>query len=329
MKIKRQQNILLIGTKNEYQLLKTWTKNNSKDLFHLNGWYHNKDTQIDATQLTKKYETMTGDEFVDHFVINPSDLGSEILDASIDWAESKGARIHIIQSDISFLNKKFDEKNKFGPFPAVALYREPLSHRNNQLIKILFDYILSTIILMGIFWWFYPLVGLFIKLSGNGPVIIRQERIGINGFRFKCMKFRTMTSNKIAESGAGPLTVGDDSRITWIGKILRKTNLDELPQFINVLYGEMSVIGPRPHMLSEDKEIENKIKRYRIRRFLKPGITGLAAIQGFRGGTIDIDKMQKRIDYDIKYLEEWTLWLDIKIAFITFWKMITFDTGGS
>ena len=137
-----------------------------------------------------------------------------------------------------------------------------------------------------------------------------------------------MVSNKAAEKGYSHLTKKDDNRITFIGKILRKTNLDELPQFLNVLMGKMSVIGPRPHMVSEDQDIAEKIDKYRIRRFVRPGITGLAAIRGYRGGTENLDLMQKRIDYDIKYIEEWSLWLDIKIAFITFWHMITFRTGG-
>jgi len=168
---------------------------------------------------------------------------------------------------------------------------------------------------------------LFIKFSSKGPVVIRQNRIGVDGIQFKCMKFRTMVSNKSAEKGYSHLTSEDDSRITWIGKVLRKTNLDELPQFLNVLMGYMSVVGPRPHMVSEEQEIADKIDKYRIRRFVKPGITGLAAITGFRGGTENLNLMQKRIDHDIQYIENWSIWLDIKISIITFWQMLTLRTG--
>ena len=136
-----------------------------------------------------------------------------------------------------------------------------------------------------------------------------------------------MVSNRAAEKGFSHLTQKDDNRITFIGNIQRKTNLDELPQFLNVLKGNMSVIGPRPHMVSEDQDIAEKIDKYRIRRFVKPGITGYAAIKGYRGGTENLDLMQKRIDYDIKYIQKWTFWLDFKIALITFWQMITFRTG--
>ena len=121
----------------------------------------------------------------------------------------------------------------------------------------------SIIVVFGVLWWFCPLMGFFIKLSSRGPIIIRQNRIGIDGKQFICMKFRTMLSDKSAEKGYSHLTLDDDKRITKIGRVLRKTNLDELPQFINVLFGRMSVVGPRPHMVSEDAEIANKIKKYR------------------------------------------------------------------
>ena len=203
----------------------------------------------------------------------------------------------------------------------------PLSLKGNQIFKKFFDITLSMTVLVGILWWFYPLVGLIIKLSSKGPVVIRQNRIGVDGIQFQCMKFRTMVSNKSAEKGYSHLTSEDDSRITWIGKVLRKTNLDELPQFLNVLMGYMSVVGPRPHMVSEEQEIADKIDKYRIRRFVKPGITGLAAITGFRGGTENLNLMQKRIDHDIQYIENWSIWLDLKISIITFWLMLTLNTG--
>ena len=186
---------------------------------------------------------------------------------------------------------------------------------------------LSTIILSLFYWWFYVVVGILIKLTSRGPVIIKQKRIGIDGIEFFCLKFRTMFSDKSAEIGYSHLTEKDDSRITYIGRLLRKSNLDELPQFINVFVGEMSVVGPRPHMVSEERKIVDKIKKYRIRRFVKPGITGWAAIHSFRGGTENMGLMQKRVDYDLDYIGNWTLWKDIKISAITFWQMLTLNTG--
>lgn len=324
---KRRKNIFLLGSQDEYKILKTWTEYNSNNRYHLNGWFHDKDIPATASDLIKKYETLASNGSVDHFLLDPSDMDPDMLQASIVWAESRGSRIHLIQSGTTSVTPKLDKMNRFGPFAAVPLRQEPLTRRRNQIRKKTFDVFLSTIVVFGILWWFYPLVGLLIKLSSNGPIIIRQDRIGIDGIRFMCMKFRTMVSDKSAEKGYSHLTSKDDHRITLIGKILRKTNLDELPQFINVLYGYMSVVGPRPHMVSEDREIADEIDKYRIRRFVKPGITGLAAIKGYRGGTENLELMQKRIDHDIEYIENWSFWLDIKIAVITFWQMLTLRTG--
>ena len=324
---KKPKNIFLLGSLDEYKILKTWSENDSQNRFHLNGWFHDKDIPKSASELIREYEMLAGAGSVDHFLLDPSDMNPEMLQASIDWAESRGSRIHLIQSGTTTMMPKLDKMHRFGPFAAVPLRQEPLARRRNQIKKKLFDMILSTIVIFGILWWFYPLVGLLIKLSGRGPIVIRQDRIGVDGIRFMCMKFRTMVSDKSAEKGYRHLTSKDDHRITLIGKILRKTNLDELPQFINVLFGYMSVIGPRPHMVSEDREIADKIDKYRIRRFVRPGITGLAAIKGYRGGTENLELMQKRIDYDIEYIENWSIWQDIKIAVITFWQMLTMRTG--
>jgi putative colanic acid biosynthesis UDP-glucose lipid carrier transferase len=323
----KRRNIFLLGSKEEHSILKEWAENDIQNRYHLNGWFHDKHIPASAEDLIREYEAMAQDDSVDHFVLDPTDMDPEMLQASIDWAESQGSRIHLIQSGTTPISRKIEKVNRFGPFAAVPLRREPLSLKSNQLLKKTFDLLLSMLVVVSILWWFYPIVWLLIKLSSRGPVIIRQDRIGADGTRFQCMKFRTMVSDKSAEKGYSHLTSKDDDRITLIGRILRKTNLDELPQFINVLMGYMSVVGPRPHMVSEEQAIADKINKYRIRRFVKPGITGLAAIKGFRGGTENLTLMQKRIDYDIEYIEKWTFWLDVKIAIITAWQMLTFKTG--
>ena len=321
----KQRNIFLLGSKEEYALMKKWANKDRK--YHLNGWFHDKDIPANPVSLISEYDNLIGDNLVDHFVLDPSDMDPEMLQASLDWAESQGSRIHMIQSGTDRLSKKLERKDMFGPFAAVRLRSEPLSEKKNFCLKKAFDVLFSLLVCITIVWWFFPIIGFIIKISSKGPVIIRQDRVGIDGQQFQCMKFRTMVSNKAAEKGYSHLTKKDDNRITFVGRILRKTNLDELPQFLNVLMGKMSVIGPRPHMISEDHEIAEKIDKYRIRRFVKPGITGLAAIKGYRGGTENLVLMQKRIDYDIEYIENWTFWIDLKIAFITFWQMITFRTS--
>jgi len=321
-----RRNVFLYGTNAEYQLIKQWIDQNKRYGFHLNGWFLLQ-SSIDSLDLPTEFDKIVGNGSVDHFICDPTQIEPVQLETALDWAEDKGARIHLIEPRTEIISSRLNPRDRFGPFAAVRLRREPLNSPTNRILKRFYDILFSTIVLTCIYWWFYCLVGVLIKLSSRGSVIIRQNRSGVDGAQFKCLKFRTMLSNKSAEKGYAHLTKKDDNRITFIGKLLRKTNLDELPQFINVFLGDMSVVGPRPHMVSEENIIANKIKKYRIRRFVKPGITGWAAIHGYRGGTENMALMQKRIDDDIDYIENWTLGKDIRICMATTYQMLTFNTG--
>jgi len=161
----------------------------------------------------------------------------------------------------------------------------------------------------------FPIIAILIKLSSKGPVFFVQKRTGFNKKTFNCVKFRSMNVNNQANCmQAKP----NDSRITSIGQFLRKTNLDELPQFFNVFLGHMSVVGPRPHMLRHTAEYSGLIDHYLVRHYVKPGVTGWAQINGYRGETNELWKMQKRVDYDMEYIENWNFWWDISII----WKTI-------
>jgi len=245
----------------------------------------------------------------------------------IDQAENYGLRVMIAPSYMKSYSQRIEIDNLNGQ-TVLSVRSEPLQYLHNRLFKRLFDFLLSTIIFLLFYWWFHLIVGLFIKLSSPGPIIFKQKRVGINDRTFWCYKFRSMrftdSKKNVAENGFDSLTDANDGRVTWIGKLLRKTNLDELPQFINVFLGNMSVVGPRPHMLGEDLEIRKKVPKYRIRQFVKPGITGWAAMNGLRGGTTNIDLMKKRTEYDIWYIENWTFELDLKIVWKTIWEMATF-----
>lgn len=322
------RSIFLYGSEQEYSQLKEWTEKNRDYGYHLNGWFKDVgDNSEDNKNIEKDFTSIVQDSSVDHFVLDPTRLSENKLNQAIDWAEDKGARIHLIEPRTQKITQKLNIKDTFGPFAAVKLRKEPLTELKNRAIKKIFDISLSFFVVATIFWWFVPIVYFLIRITSRGPVIIGQRRIGVDGKEFTCYKFRTMYSNAAAEKGLSHLTKKDDPRITFIGKFLRRSNLDELPQFINVIQGFMSVVGPRPHMLSEDKEIASKIKKYKIRRFIKPGITGLAAVEGYRGGTEDMPLMAKRIKYDINYIENWSVWLDIKICIKTAFQMITFTTG--
>ena len=178
------------------------------------------------------------------------------------------------------------------------------------MIKRLFDIVVSLIAIVIVSATILIPIIIAIKLSSKGPILFKQKRTGYRGREFVCLKFRTMKVNADADTRQA---TKDDPRKTKVGDFLRKTSLDELPQFLNVLYGNMSVVGPRPHMVKQTDEYRKLINRYMVRHTIKPGITGLAQVSGFRGQTEKLWQMEKRVEYDVKYIENWTFWLDIKI----------------
>lgn len=188
----------------------------------------------------------------------------------------------------------------------------PLNKKSNIVIKRSFDIIFSLTFLILFFPLVYLLVGLAIKLDSHGPILFIQKRKGLNGQYFSCYKFRSMYKNLACKQASKK-----DPRITRIGKLIRKTNIDELPQFINVLSGNMSLVGPRPHPQWLNEQVSDKIPNYNMRSLIKPGITGLAQISGFRGETSTLDKMEGRVERDLWYIENWSMWLDIKIIWRT------------
>jgi Undecaprenyl-phosphate glucose phosphotransferase len=204
-------------------------------------------------------------------------------------------------------------------FPVISLRKEPLESVSNRFKKRAFDVVFSLGVIIFLMSWLYPLIAILIKLQSKGPVLFKQQRSGRNDEPFWCYKFRSMKVNNDSDKKQA---TKDDNRITPIGKFLRKSSLDELPQFFNVLLGNMSVVGPRPHMLSHTEEYRAIINQFMVRHFLKPGITGWAQVNGFRGETKEDGAMQKRVQHDIWYLENWTAMLEVKIVFMTVINMI-------
>lgn len=204
-----------------------------------------------------------------------------------------------------------------GGIPIISVYDSPLNSTFNAVVKRIEDVVISLVIITVI----SPLlliIAIAIKLTSNGPVIFKQRRYGINGEEITIMKFRSMT---VCDDGVEiAQATKNDSRITKIGGFLRRTSLDELPQFFNVIAGNMSIVGPRPHANAHNEEYRKLIPRYMQRHLVKPGITGWAQIHGWRGETDTLDKMEKRIEFDLHYIDNWSLWLDIKIILLTFIK---------
>lgn len=207
--------------------------------------------------------------------------------------------------------------------PVLNQARYPLDYYSNFLMKRTFDILFSVIILVFICSWVFPIIAVLIKATSKGPVFFLQKRYGFHEEVFNCLKFRTMVVN---DESTTKTTSVNDSRITKVGKFLRKTSLDELPQFINVLKGEMSVVGPRPHMLSVDNYYKPKIGRYSLRSMVSPGITGLAQVNGLRGDFGDVEvEMKKRVLADAFYVRNWSFVLDLVITLKTIFLVIGGD----
>lgn len=190
----------------------------------------------------------------------------------------------------------------------------PLDEPVNRVVKRVFDLIFSSAVIVLVLSWLVPLIGMLIKLDSRGGIFFVQKRGGLNNQPFDCLKFRTMVIHKEADHKQA---TKDDPRITRIGKFLRKSSLDEFPQFINVFLGQMSLIGPRPHPLKLNEEFSVKIEGLMARHYVKPGLTGLAQSMGYRGETKNIIDMENRIAMDRFYIENWSMWLDVKIIFRT------------
>jgi putative colanic acid biosynthesis UDP-glucose lipid carrier transferase len=200
--------------------------------------------------------------------------------------------------------------------PVLVMRPEPLESLSNRVVKRIFDIVFSLGVIICIFPLLFPVFAIIIKATSEGPVFFKQKRSGKNNEEFTCLKFRTMRVNSESDEKQATRT---DPRITPIGAFLRKTSLDELPQFFNTLWGDMSVVGPRPHMLRHTQEYSEMIDKFMVRHFAKPGITGWAQAKGFRGDTVDPNLMQKRVELDVWYVENYSFLLDIKIILLTVW----------
>lgn len=241
------------------------------------------------------------------------------IGALIKLCEKKMIRIKIVPNINEYTKLRkfsidFYQDNLF-----YTLLNEPLEDIFNRIIKRIFDLFLSILSITLVFSWLFLIIYLLIKLSSKGPVFFVQERTGENGNTFKCLKFRTMFINSKSDEKQA---TKNDTRITKVGKILRSTNIDELPQIFNVFIGQMSIVGPRPHMLLHTKEFSELIDNYLVRHFIKPGLTGWAQVNGYRGETkTDVD-IKKRVEHDIWYIENWTFILDLKIIWKTVINML-------
>jgi len=243
---------------------------------------------------------------------------SQQVEALVLAAEQKCVRVKFVPD----FSRQLDERFYISfveDFPIITLRKEPLDQINNRFKKRIFDIFFSSLVIILILSWLTPILALLIKLESRGPVFFKQKRSGRDNEPFWCLKFRSMHVDNNNEQLQAKK---DDPRITRVGAFIRKTSLDEMPQFFNVFMGNMSVAGPRPHMLAHTKQYSTVIDKYMVRHLLKPGITGWAQVNGYRGETESPELMQKRVEHDLWYMENWSLMLDVKIVFLTIINMV-------
>lgn len=258
---------------------------------------------------------------VDYVYCNLSLFDNADFAPIIDYCENHLIRIFAVPSFSG--DKSINPSIKhLGQIPVLTLRKEPLTRLHNILWKRIFDLAFSTLFLVTLFPIILLVVAIGIKISSPGPIFFRQRRHGRMGKEFDCFKFRSMTVNSQSDSKQA---TQNDPRVTPFGRFLRKTSIDELPQFINVFLGDMSVVGPRPHMLLHTEIYSEIINKYMVRHFVKPGITGWAQVTGFRGEIHSPEEMANRIKQDIWYIEHWSLPLDLYIIALTIYYIIKGD----
>ena len=268
-------------------------------------------------------ENIFDEQQIEEVVIALSNPPVISLEKIINVCYKAGLRVHIIPDYSKFLSKKF-RIGLIGNFPLITVRNEPLEEIQWRFLKRSFDIFISIIISILILSWLIPLIMLLQKIISGGRIFFVQERIGKDNQKFNCYKFRTFYNNK--DTYKKEQMNIETQGVTKFGSFLRRSNLDELPQFLNVLKGNMSIVGPRPHAIEFNETYKEFIEYLKLRNLVKPGITGWAQIHGLRGDvedeTLNKVRTKKRIEYDIWYIENWSFWLDVQIFMVTIWQML-------
>ena len=312
------RNVVLLGNNKNINPLKTF--------FNENPDYGYKLVKVFTLQDHKKERINECLSFVlktktDEIYCSMTDLSDSQINDIIDFADNNLKTLKFIPNEKQILsrNVKFEY---YGYVPVISLRNILQDETLNKVIKRVFDILFSILIIVGLLSWLTPILALIIKWESKGPLFFIQKRNGLNYKEFNCYKFRSMEVNDKADLD---LSSKNDVRITNVGKFIRKTSIDELPQFFNVLLADMSVVGPRPHMVSVANLYALNVDKFMARHFVKPGITGLAQTKGFRGEVETDEDIINRVKYDIFYMENWSILLDIKIIFNTIFNTLKGD----
>jgi len=326
---KNIRNLLIIGAGEVGKNFKETINDNPDFGYHFSGFLDETINGDDIIGNLDQLDERIKQNEIDEVVIALSSQPPELLDEIIRICNINAVRIHIIPDYFRFLSSRF-QISSIGNFPIITARQEPLEEANRRFFKRSFDIVFSFLVLVFLLSWLYPIIALLIKLDSKGKVLFVQKRIGAKNQMFECYKFRTLTSESSQDTETFKPVLLGDKRVTSLGNFLRKSNIDELPQFFNVLKGDMSVVGPRPHAIPYQDLYGKVFEEIKMRHNVRPGLTGWAQVNGLRGDVEDEKENNRRtimrMKYDLWYIENWTMRLDIQIILMTVWQMIKADT---
>lgn len=304
------RNVIIVGNGKSVDELKNFFTNNPDYGYNLIKIFDLKENKKQELKYCNEYVI---EHKIDEIYASISTLNNREINNLIHFADNNLKTIKFLpDSKNTFLRNLAVEYYDY--IPIISLRTIPLDKEVNKRLKRVFDVVFSLAIIICLLSWLTPIIALLILIESKGPIFFKQKRNGLNYEEFFCYKFRSMHLNPIADLEQ---VQKNDPRITKTGKFIRKTSIDELPQFFNVLLGDMSVVGPRPHMVSHTEMYAKTVDKFMVRHFIKPGITGLAQTNGFRGEVETEKDIINRVKYDIFYLENWSILLDVKIIIAT------------
>lgn len=306
------RNAIIIGYTQEAKNLKELFEKRNDYGYRFFGYFSDKKVNEQIKGKVSDIKKYVIENKIDEIYCSLNEITNEQLKDLVEFADENNKTIKFIPDTKQIFSKNL-KIDYYEMFPVLSLQRTLLHEPATKAFKRAFDILFSLFVIVFLLSWLMPILAILIKLESKGPVFFKQGRPGLDEEEFFCYKFRSMQINHTTEREASK----NDPRVTKIGRFLRKTSLDEMPQFFNVLVGDMSVVGPRPHLWSQNKAYGNKVKKYMVRHYVKPGITGLAQVKGFRGEIETDEDMINRIKFDVFYIENWSFVLDIKIIIQT------------
>ena len=313
------RNVIVVGHNDKAYELKDYFIRNPWAGYRFKGFFTNKDSsKKDIIGTINDIESFTLNNKIDEIYIITSEIQYNVQKAISSIVSKHPVKIRLVPDMYQFSNMRL-KLTEYDFIPVIQVQQGLLNRWYNRTIKRLFDILCSIIVIILVLSWLVPIIAIINLFMDKGGIFFVQKRTGFNNRPFNVIKFRTMSKNDYAHSKSATV---NDVRITKFGKFLRKSSIDELPQFFNVLIGNMSVVGPRPHMLMHTDEYKVLVKKFMIRHSVKPGITGYAQVRGFRGEIVKIKDMKNRVKQDVFYIENWSIWLDFKIVFLTFGQIL-------